>query len=45
MNDKSIIETILLACPNSITPKIIRKMLESEITDDEIKSYIKKNMR
>tara|TARA_Y100001980_G_C14550776_1_gene333553 strand:- start:2270 stop:2794 length:525 start_codon:yes stop_codon:yes gene_type:complete len=40
MNDKSIIETILLACPNSITPKIIRKMLESEISDDEIKSYI-----
>ena len=33
MNEKLIIETILLACPESVSSKTIRKMLNSDLSD------------
>ena len=40
MNEKLIIETILLACPDSVSSKTIRKMLNSDLSDKKIESYI-----
>ena len=40
MNEKIIIETVLLACPDSVNSKTIRKILNSNISDEKIKSYI-----
>lgn len=40
MNEKLIIETILLAYPDSVSSKTIRKMLNSDLSDKKIESYI-----